>query len=76
MRNGAEARPPRRAGLNVLLVSRTQAKLDEVAAELAGKYKVKADTVALDFGAADDAAWERVKAKVRWGARPACNVAA
>ena len=54
-----------RAGLNVLLISRTQSKLDEAAADIRSKYKVQAKTVALDFGAADAAAWERVKAEVR-----------
>ncbi|KAK9822366.1 hypothetical protein WJX81_002026 [Elliptochloris bilobata] len=51
-------------GLNVLLISRTQAKLDEAAADIHFKYKVQAKTVAIDFSAADAAAWERVKAKV------------
>lgn len=62
--------PVTRAGLNVLLVSRTQAKLDEVAAELAGKYRVQTETAALDFGAADAAAWARVKAQARPAAPP------
>ena len=52
------------AGLNILLISRTQAKLDEAAADIQFKYKVQAKTLAIDFSKADAAAWERVKAKV------------
>lgn len=51
-------------GLNILLISRTQAKLDEAAADIQFKYKVQAKTLAIDFSKADAAAWERVKAKV------------
>lgn len=41
-----------RKGLNVLLVSRTQSKLDECAKELSGKYpKLQFDTLSIDFGA-------------------------
>lgn len=49
----------------MLLISRTQSKLDEAAADIRSKYKVQAKTIALDFGAADAAAWDRVKAEVR-----------
>jgi len=36
-------------GMNVFLLSRTQSKLDEVAAEIGNKFKVKTQTMAVDF---------------------------
>lgn len=36
-------------GLNIVLISRTQSKLDKVAAEIENEYKVKTKTVAVDF---------------------------
>jgi short-subunit dehydrogenase len=48
------------AGLNVLLISRTQAKLD-AAAEEVKKFKVQAKTLAIDFSKADASAWAKIK---------------
>ncbi|GFG37418.1 hypothetical protein Cfor_05164, partial [Coptotermes formosanus] len=36
-------------GVNIVLISRTQRKLDEVAAEIESKFKVKTKTIAADF---------------------------
>jgi len=38
-----------KAGFNIVLVSRTQAKLDSVAAEIESNYKVKTKTFSIDF---------------------------
>lgn len=48
------------AGLNVLIISRSQAKLD-AAAEEVKKYKVQVKTLAVDFGKADASAWAKIK---------------
>ncbi|KAI5306204.1 hypothetical protein KEM56_001872 [Ascosphaera pollenicola] len=51
------------AGYNVLLVSRTQSKLDAVASEIKGKHhNVETKTLAMDFARNDDADYERLKA--------------
>ncbi len=52
------------AGLNVVLISRTQSKLDTAAAEIEGKFKVKTKTLAVDFGKADAATWSMLKAEL------------
>ena len=38
-----------RRGLNIVLVSRTTSKLQDVAAEIEQKYKVKTRIIAIDF---------------------------
>lgn len=38
-----------RRGVNIVLISRTQQKLDEVAAEIESKFRVKTKTIAADF---------------------------
>ena len=38
-----------RRGLNIVLVSRTTSKLQDVAAEIEQKYKVKTKIIAIDF---------------------------
>ena len=49
-------------GLNVVLISRTQSKLDTVKGELEAKYpKVEVTTVAVDYSRFDIAAQARVK---------------
>lgn len=54
-----------RQGLNVLLISRTESKLIEVAKEIKDKYsKVTVDHVAIDYGNFDQAARSKVKAKI------------
>lgn len=47
-------------GLNVLLISRTQSKLDN-AAEDVKKFKVQVKTLAVDFSKADATAWAKIK---------------
>ncbi|KAK9918351.1 hypothetical protein WJX75_003413 [Coccomyxa subellipsoidea] len=51
-------------GLNVVLISRTQSKLDTAAGEIEAKYKVKTKTLAVDFGKADSATWSMLKAEL------------
>lgn len=52
-------------GLNIVLVSRTQAKLDEVAREIEASVPgTRTHTYALDFAAADAAAWQGLAARI------------
>ena len=54
--------PPFHSGLNVFLVSRTQAKLDAAAAEIAAAAGVSTSTFALDFSKASAADYARLAA--------------
>ena len=56
---------PTLAGINIVLISRTQSRLDEAANEIEAKYKVKTKTLAVDFGKADAGTWSTLKAEVR-----------
>ena len=56
---------PTLAGISVVLISRTQSRLDEAAKEIEAKYKVKTKTLAVDFGKADAGTWSTLKAEVR-----------
>jgi NADPH:quinone reductase-like Zn-dependent oxidoreductase len=47
--------------LNIVLISRTQSKLDEVKKTLEDQYKVQVETVSVDFSKLDDAAKKRVQ---------------
>ena len=60
-----EACLPTFAGINIVLISRTQSRLDEAASEIEAKYKVKTKTLAVDFGKADAGTWSTLKAEVR-----------
>jgi 17beta-estradiol 17-dehydrogenase / very-long-chain 3-oxoacyl-CoA reductase len=53
-----------RKGLNIVLVSRTQSKLDEVAGTIEQKYKVETKTVAIDFSKATPTLLEPLKKAV------------
>jgi len=48
-------------GLNIILVSRNQTKLSEIAHELEAKFKVQTKTIAVDFGSEDPNIFEAVK---------------
>lgn len=48
----------------MVLISRTQSKLDTAAGEIEAKYKVKTKTLAVDFGKADGATWAMLKAEL------------
>lgn len=53
-------------GLNVVLISRTQTKLDDCAKEISEKYpKVDVKVLAIDFGKFDDASKKKVEGMVR-----------
>lgn len=52
-------------GINIVLISRTQSRLDEAAKEIGNKYNVKTKILAVDFGKADAATWSTLKAEVR-----------
>ena len=56
---------PTLAGINIVLISRTQSRLDDAASEIEAKYKVKTKTLAVDFGKADAGTWSTLKAEVR-----------
>lgn len=47
------------AGLNLMLVSRTESKLAAVANEIAFKYKIEAKYTVVDFAHADTATWQQ-----------------
>jgi len=47
-------------GFNIMLISRTEAKLKAVAEEIENKYKVKTDVLAIDFINADNATFEAI----------------
>ena len=52
------------AGLNVVLISRTESRLRAAAEELEAKYKVETKVVVVDFSKADAVTWETIKVKV------------
>ena len=52
------------AGLNVLLISRTESKLNAAADEISSKYRVKTKICVVDFAHADEAVWRRVASEV------------
>jgi len=49
------------AGLNVVLVSRTKAKLDAAASEIAAATGVQTKVVVADFSSADQGTWEGLR---------------
>lgn len=53
-----------RAGYSTLLVSRTQSKLDDLAADIKSKYNTPTKTLAMDFGANNDSDYAKLKALV------------
>lgn len=58
---GAEfAQQLARAGFNILLVSRTQTKLDTLAKEIESKYGVRTKTIAMDASALKNADFDRL----------------
>ncbi|RKP10556.1 hypothetical protein THASP1DRAFT_12675, partial [Thamnocephalis sphaerospora] len=50
-----------KAGFNIVLVSRTQSKLDALSEEIAAKYNVETKVVAIDFTRAQPADYERLR---------------
>ena len=54
----------RLAGLNVVLISRTQQKLEDIASEIATKYKVETKIVAADLGQPGDEKWEKIASTI------------
>ncbi len=56
-------------GINIVLISRTQSRLDDASKEIGAKYNVKTKTIAVDFGKADAGTWSTLKAEV--GSLPA-----
>ncbi len=48
----------------MVLISRTQAKLDAAAAEIEAKYKVKTKTLAVDYAKADSDTYARLKGEL------------
>ncbi|KAK6429988.1 hypothetical protein LTR95_013862 [Oleoguttula sp. CCFEE 5521] len=52
-------------GFNVLLVSRTQSKLDTLASDISSKYKVETKTLAMDFAANNDKDYAKLAALVK-----------
>lgn len=53
------------AGLNLVLVSRTESKLAAFANEIAFKYNVEAKYTVVDFAHADQATWQRTAEAVK-----------
>jgi len=54
-----------RRGLNVVLISRTQSKLDEQAKYIEGQFKVETKVVAVDFSSSNPAIFEPVRIAVK-----------
>ena len=52
------------AGLNIVLISRTESKLQAVAADLESRFSVQTKVIAVDFAAATEDAWEAISAVV------------
>ena len=48
-------------GISLVLISRTQSKLDEQARELSGKFKIETKVYAMDFSSPDLSMFDRVK---------------
>ena len=48
------------AGLNVVLISRTQQKLDEAATDISRKYKVETKVVSADLSQPGEEQWARI----------------
>ena len=53
-----------RAGYSTVLVSRTQSKLDSLAADIKSKYNTPTKTLAMDFGANKDSDYAKLRALV------------
>lgn len=51
-------------GINILLISRTEAKLKDTAAELESKHGIKTSYVAADLTACNDATWAAIQTAV------------
>ena len=60
----AERLPLAAAGLNIVLISRTEAKLQAVAADLESRFSVQTKVIAADFAAAGGSVWESIAAVV------------
>jgi len=50
---------------NIILISRTQTKLDEVAKELRDKFNVQTKTVAVDCASSSPTIWDPVRAAIQ-----------
>lgn len=51
-------------GLNVVLISRTLAKLEEQAKQLESKYKIQTKVIQLDFSTEDLSVFDKVKSEI------------
>eukprot|EP01133_Synstelium_polycarpum_P005252 gene5252-6078_t len=51
-------------GMNIVLISRTMAKLNEEAQAIETKFKVQTKVIAFDFNTSDDAKYERLYASI------------
>ena len=54
----------RNAGLNILLISRTQAKLEAAAKEIETSHRVETKVVAADFSSVDRATWTSIQGAI------------
>lgn len=52
------------AGFNIVLISRTESKLQAVAADLESRFSVQTKVIAADFSAATEDTWEAISAVV------------
>ena len=52
------------AGLNIVLISRTESKLQAVAADLESRFSVQTKVIAADFAGATEDTWEAISAVV------------
>lgn len=55
---------PLPAGLNIVLISRTESKLQAVASDIESRFGVQTKVIPADFAAATDATWDTISAVV------------
>lgn len=51
-------------GLNIVLISRTQQKLEQAATDISAKYKVETKIVAADLSQHDNSKWTKIAATI------------
>lgn len=57
-------------GFNILLISRTKSKLDDVASEIKKKYKVNTAVLAVDFTSSDESFYDEIKTTIDTKCQP------
>lgn len=58
------------AGINLVLISRTESKLQAVSTELEAANKIQTKIIAADFSRATEETWDSISAVSAWGSVP------